>query len=220
MFYFALQSVAVFVAWFKVVSKIAWIKPPWLTNQISWKKEKRLDLWGFVSIKSCYYGWRHEFGYSWISGVGVVNPLLWQPDTSQHHKIGLRIEPRHYCGTMKQGINERYDAELSTEKKKGHIFFVSKIFHNKSTLYLVKPSLWTNASPYFNSVYFRQCGSHLDTHSLSNLIIPNNNKWFLGDSSQVFFNRALHFGIFSRCERRHPYVKGCNSGASQKISWE
>ena len=29
-----------------------------------------------------------------------------------------------------------------------------------------------------------------------------------------------HFGAYSRCERRYPYVKGCNSGASQKILWE
>ena len=28
------------------------------------------------------------------------------------------------------------------------------------------------------------------------------------------------FGVFSGCERRYPYVKGCNSGAYQKISWE
>ena len=31
--------------------------------------------------------------------------------------------------------------------------------------------------------------------------------------SDVFQPR---FGVFSRCERRYPYVKGCNSGASQK----
>ncbi len=29
-----------------------------------------------------------------------------------------------------------------------------------------------------------------------------------------------HFGAYSRCERRYPYIKGCNSGASQKILWE
>ena len=122
---------------------------------------------------------------------------------------------------MKQRINERYDAELSTEKKKGHILFVSKTFHNKSTLYLVKPSLWTNASPYFSSILdTAEAIWTTHTRSLSNLIIPNNKRWFIGDSSQVFFNRALHFGIFSPCERRYPYVKGCNSGASQKISWE
>ena len=30
----------------------------------------------------------------------------------------------------------------------------------------------------------------------------------------------LHFGVFCLYERRYPYVKGCNSGASQKISWK
>ena len=29
-----------------------------------------------------------------------------------------------------------------------------------------------------------------------------------------------HFGAYSRCERRYPYIKGCNSGASQKILWK
>ena len=29
-----------------------------------------------------------------------------------------------------------------------------------------------------------------------------------------------HFGGYSRCERRYPYIKGCNSGASQKILWK
>jgi len=28
------------------------------------------------------------------------------------------------------------------------------------------------------------------------------------------------FDVFSRCERRYPYVKGCNSGAFQTFSWE
>ena len=38
--------------------------------------------------------------------------------------------------------------------------------------------------------------------------------WF---KSGVF---ELHFGAYSRCERRYPYMKGCNSGASQQILWE
>ena len=98
------------------------------------------------------------------------------------------------------------------QKKKGHIFFISKIFHITSTLCLVKPSLWTSASPYFDSVCSRQCRRHLDTHSLLILIIMfNRKKWWLNSGG---FQPC--FGVFSRCERRYP----CNSGTSQKISWE
>ena len=38
--------------------------------------------------------------------------------------------------------------------------------------------------------------------------------WF---KSGVFEPR---FGAYSRRERRYPYIKGCNSGTSQKILWE
>ena len=34
-------------------------------------------------------------------GVGNLNPVLWQPDTSQHHKIRLRINPKPYCDILK-----------------------------------------------------------------------------------------------------------------------
>ena len=44
-------------------------------------------------------------------------------------------------------------------------------------------------------------------------------KLLFGDLSQVFVFEP-HFGAYSRCKRRHPYIKGCNSGASQKILWE
>ena len=77
------------------------------------------------------------------------------------------------------------------QKRKTNIFFISKIFHMTSTLCLVKPSLWTSASSYFDSVCSRQCRRHLDTHSLLILIIMINNKWFLGDLIQVVFHRAL-----------------------------
>ena len=30
----------------------------------------------------------------------------------------------------------------------------------------------------------------------------------------------MHFGAYSRCERRHPYINGGYSGASQKILWK
>ena len=32
--------------------------------------KKTLDLWGFVTIKSCYYGWKHEFRHSGFGGRG------------------------------------------------------------------------------------------------------------------------------------------------------
>ena len=44
-------------------------------------------------------------------------------------------------------------------------------------------------------------------------------KLLFGDLSQVFVFEP-HFGAYSRRERRYPYIKGCNSGASQKILWE
>ena len=36
-------------------------------------------------------------------------PVLWQPDTSQHHKTGFRINPRPYCGILKQRISQTCD---------------------------------------------------------------------------------------------------------------
>ena len=128
-------------------------------------KEKTLDLWGFVTTKSCYYGWKHEFCDSWIWGVGEVNPVLWQPDTSQHHKIGFIINQRPTVAfstkeSMKRVIQNFW------QKKKRNMFFTSKIFHMTNTVCVVKPSLWASASPYFDSVCSRQCRRHLDTHSL------------------------------------------------------
>ena len=78
--------------------------------------------------------------------------------------------------------------------------------------------LWTSASPYFDSVCFRQCRRHWDTLSLINFSHYVQRKllfwWF---KSGVF---EPHLGAYSLCERRDPYIKGCNSGASQKILWE
>ena len=42
--------------------------------------------------------------------------------------------------------------------------------------------------------------------------------FFFGDVSQVFFNRILAMPFW--CERRYPYIKGCDSSASQKILWK
>ena len=39
-------------------------------------------------------------------------------------------------------------------------------------------------------------------------------RWFKSSVCQQ------HFGAYSRCERRYPYIKGCNSGAPQKVLWE
>ena len=44
-------------------------------------------------------------------GVGEVNPIQWLPETSEHQKTGLRINPR-----LKQRISEKHDAELLIEK--------------------------------------------------------------------------------------------------------
>ena len=41
---------------------------------------------------------------------------------------------------------------------------------------------------------------------------------FLDDLIQVVF--PPRFGIFSQCERRYRYVKGCTLCASPKSSWE
>ena len=59
----------------------------------------------------------------------------------------------------------------------------------------------------------RQCRKQLDTlilywfYSLSSIT----NKWWFKSAS---------FGAYSRRERRYPYVKGCNSGATKHILWE
>ena len=34
-------------------------------------------------------------------GIGNLNPVLWQPNTSQHYKIRLRINPKPYCDIMR-----------------------------------------------------------------------------------------------------------------------
>ena len=103
------------------------------------------------------------------------------------------------------------------QKKKGHILLISKIFDIRSTLYLVHPSLWTSASKsistFFKTVQ-KACG-HMRiidfNHDNFNFFIS---RWFKSGGFQ------RHCGDFSRCERRYPYAKGCNSGASQRISWK
>ena len=104
------------------------------------------------------------------------------------------------------------------EKLKRQIFLIFVIFHIRKVPCLLKPSLWTSASPYFDSVCFRQCRKHWDTLSLLTLVIMfNESCFFWWFKSGVF---EPHFGAFGRCEGRSLYTKGCNSGASQKILWE
>ena len=104
------------------------------------------------------------------------------------------------------------------DKKKGHIFLIFVIFHIRKVPCLLKPLLWSSASPYFDSVCFRQCRRHWDTLSLLILVIMFNESCFFGDFKSRIFEP--HFVAYSLCERRYPYIKGCNSGASQKILWE
>ena len=104
------------------------------------------------------------------------------------------------------------------EKLKGQIFLIFVIFHIRKVPCLLKLLLWTSASPYFNFVCFRQCKRHCDTLSLLILVIMfNESCFFWWFKSGVF---EPHFGDYSLCKRRYPYIKGCNSGASQKILWK
>ena len=104
------------------------------------------------------------------------------------------------------------------EKLKGQIFLIFVIFHIRKVPCLLKPLLWTSASPYFDSVCFRQCKKHWDILSLLILVIMfNKSCFFWWFKSGVF---EPHFGAYSRCERQYPYIRGCNSGASQKILWK
>ena len=79
------------------------------------------------------------------------------------------------------------------EEKKGHIFFIFVIFHIRKVPCLLKPSLWTSTSSYFDSVCFRQCRRLWDTLSLLILVILFNKSCFLCDLNQVFFNRIRCF---------------------------
>ena len=103
------------------------------------------------------------------------------------------------------------------EKTKGHTFLIFVIFHIRKVPCLLKSSLWTSASSYFESVCFRQCRRHWDTMPLLILVIVQRKLLFRWFKSGVF---QPHFGAYSRCDRRYPYIRGCNSGASQKILWE
>ena len=105
------------------------------------------------------------------------------------------------------------------QKKKGCSFLISKIFDIRSTLYLVNPSLWTNAlkciSIFFKTVQ-KACGHMrvIDFNHYGQYFFLSISRWF---KSGVF---QRYCGVFSRCERCYLFLKGCNSGASRIISWE
>ena len=84
------------------------------------------------------------------------------------------------------------------EKLKGQIFLIFVIFHVRKVPCLLKPLLWTSASPYFDFVCFRQCRRHWDTLSLLILVIMFNESCFFGDLSQAFLNRILAPGAFQK----------------------
>ena len=77
------------------------------------------------------------------------------------------------------------------EKLKEHIFLIFVIFHIRKVPCLLKPLLWTSASPYFNFVCLRQYRRHWDTLSLLILVIMFNESCFFCDLSQMFLNRIL-----------------------------
>ena len=91
-------------------------------------------------------------------------------------------------------------------------------FPHEIPSYAFKPSLPRHISILFCS---RQWRRHLDTHPILILIIMiSKNGWFLGDLSQVVFSRALASKVGVKDGTLTTSLKGCNSGASQKISWE
>ena len=137
---------------------------------IIFQTKKTVELWRFVTIKACHYGLKNEFFYFWIWGVGNLNPVLWQPDTSQRHKIRLRINPKTLLWHSEVKRLIKGVMQIFWVKKKWQIFLIFVIFHIRKVPRLLKPLLWTSASPYFNSVSFRHTFiihfSHYDQQKL------------------------------------------------------
>ena len=102
-------------------------------------------------------------------------------------------------------------------EKERTIFLISVIFHIRRIPCLLKPSLRTRASPYFNFVYFRQCKRHWDTFSLLILVIMINKSRFSGDLNQVSFNRILAPPVGAKDGALTLRIV---TGAFQKILWE
>ena len=101
------------------------------------------------------------------------------------------------------------------EKKKEHIFRISIIFHTR-----IHYAYWNHHCeqvPHHISVLFvlEKALRHTIIIDSSHYVLRKLLFWWI--NSDVF---ELHFGAYSRCERFYPYIKGCNSGASQKILWE
>ena len=127
-------------------------------------------------------------------GVGNLNPYC---DNQTHHSIPKLGWEQIKTPTVTFWSKELMKGVMQNfwEKKKGHIFLIFVIFHIRKVPCLLKPSLWTSASSYLNSVFvfvfFRQCKRHWDTLSLLILVIMCNESCFFGDLNQVFCNRIL-----------------------------
>ena len=94
----------------------------------------------------------------------------------------------------------RWNVRCRTFGRKRKDIFASflRFFFIRGTLCLFKQSLWTNASPYIDSVCSRQCRRHLDTHPFLIFVIMINKNitswWFKSGGFQS------RFGVFSRSE--------------------
>ena len=122
-------------------------------------------------------------------GVGNLNPYC---DNQTHHSIPKLGWEQIKTPTVTFWSKELMKGVMQNfwEKLKGQIFLIFVIFHIRKVPCLLKPLLWTSASPYFDFVCFRQCKKHWDTLSLI-LVIMFNVSCFFGDLSQVFLNRIL-----------------------------
>ena len=158
---------------------------------ILFKTKKTVELWRFVTIKACHYGLRHEFLYSWIWGG---RELKSSTVTTRHITASQKqVEKKTKNPTVTFWSNELMKGVMSNfwEKKKGHIFLIFVIFHIRKMPCLLKPSLWTSASSYFDSVWFRQFKRYWHTLLLSILVIIFRKRCFFDNLNQVFFNRIL-----------------------------
>ena len=125
----------------------------------------------------------------WV-GKGI-NPVFWQSETSKHHIIRFRINPRSYCDILMWGINEEYYSERLTFS-----FSMLKVY------------CYTDLNNQSEPMPSRMSSIHVNHYNQHKIIL----QWFKSDLFYLFFNCALAFtgGVI-------PYVKGCNSGVSQWI---
>ena len=121
--------------------------------------------------------------YSW---KGRSSRALQANYTTRHITASQNQVVTFWSEELVKGVMQNF-----WEKKKGHIFLIFVIFNIRKVPCLLKPSLWTSAPSYFDSVRFRQCRRHWDALSLLILVIMLNESCFFGDLNQVFFNRIL-----------------------------